>query len=230
MHLKHVHEERAGTGGGCAGASAGARLSSTHASIPSSPHVAASSAFAQHDACTVDYGSSVAHNLLSGGNTSISNRNRSSSNAIANDFCRLYIRLHCDHGGGNVSAHTSHLVGSAGANPFACFAAAFVALEAPLHGGASGNALQWMHDMQNSISVTAPGTSVNAAAVTEYALQVLQGRSKTAKSTVIPGFGHAALAAPDPRALALLKFARSHAVLQQHRSVQLAVVAIPGGM
>ena len=47
---------------------------------------------------------------------------------------RLYLTLHADHEGGNVSAHTCHLVGSALADPYLSFAAAMNGLAGPLHG------------------------------------------------------------------------------------------------
>lgn len=47
---------------------------------------------------------------------------------------RLYLTIHSDHEGGNVSAHTSHLVGSALSDPHLSFAAAMNGLAGPLHG------------------------------------------------------------------------------------------------
>lgn len=47
---------------------------------------------------------------------------------------RLYLTIHSDHEGGNVSAHTSHLVGSALSDPYLSFAAAMNGLAGPLHG------------------------------------------------------------------------------------------------
>jgi len=47
---------------------------------------------------------------------------------------RLYIVIHADHEGGNVSAHASHLVGSTLADPYLAFSAAMAGLAGPLHG------------------------------------------------------------------------------------------------
>ncbi len=47
---------------------------------------------------------------------------------------RGYLSIHSDHEGGNVSAHTSHLVGSALADPYLSFSAAMNGLAGPLHG------------------------------------------------------------------------------------------------
>jgi citrate synthase len=50
------------------------------------------------------------------------------------ELMRLYLVIHADHEGGNVSAHTSHLVGSALSDPYLSFAAALNGLSGPLHG------------------------------------------------------------------------------------------------
>lgn len=50
------------------------------------------------------------------------------------EYLRLYIALHGDHEGGNVSAHTAHLVGSALSDPFLSYSAALQGLAGPLHG------------------------------------------------------------------------------------------------
>ena len=47
---------------------------------------------------------------------------------------RLYLTIHVDHEGGNVSAHTCHLVGSALSDPYLSFAASMNGLAGPLHG------------------------------------------------------------------------------------------------
>jgi citrate synthase len=50
------------------------------------------------------------------------------------ELMRLYLTIHSDHEGGNVSAHTCHLVGSALSDPYLSFAAAMNGLAGPLHG------------------------------------------------------------------------------------------------
>ena len=52
----------------------------------------------------------------------------------ATELMRLYLTIHTDHEGGNVSAHTCHLVGSALSDPYLSFAAAMNGLAGPLHG------------------------------------------------------------------------------------------------
>ena len=50
------------------------------------------------------------------------------------ELMRLYLVIHSDHEGGNVSAHTTHLVGSALSDPYLSFAAGMNGLAGPLHG------------------------------------------------------------------------------------------------
>ena len=50
------------------------------------------------------------------------------------DLMRLYIVIHADHEGGNVSAHATHLVGSTLADPYLSFSAGMNGLAGPLHG------------------------------------------------------------------------------------------------
>ena len=50
------------------------------------------------------------------------------------ELMRLYLSIHTDHEGGNVSAHTVHLVGSALTDPYLSFAAGMCGLAGPLHG------------------------------------------------------------------------------------------------
>jgi citrate synthase len=55
-------------------------------------------------------------------------------NLDVEDLFRLYICVHMDHEGGNVSAHTNRLVGSALSDPYLSFAASLNGLAGPLHG------------------------------------------------------------------------------------------------
>jgi len=64
---------------------------------------------------------------------------------------RLYLVIHADHEGGNVSAHTTHLVGSALSDPYLSLAAAMNGLAGPLHGLANQEVIRWIKDMQEEI-------------------------------------------------------------------------------
>ena len=50
------------------------------------------------------------------------------------ELMRLYLTIHTDHEGGNVSAHTCHLIGSALSDPYLSFAGGMNGLAGPLHG------------------------------------------------------------------------------------------------
>ncbi len=60
---------------------------------------------------------------------------------------RLYLVIHSDHEGGNVSAHTTHLVGSALSDPYLSYAAGMNGLAGPLHGLANQEVLRWTLDL-----------------------------------------------------------------------------------
>lgn len=60
------------------------------------------------------------------------------------ELMRLYLVIHSDHEGGNVSAHTSHLVGSALSDPYLSVAAAMNGLAGPLHGLANQEVFVWL--------------------------------------------------------------------------------------
>ncbi|KAF3826123.1 hypothetical protein GH733_006237, partial [Mirounga leonina] len=67
------------------------------------------------------------------------------------ELMRLYLTIHSDHEGGNVSAHTSHLVGSALSDPYLSFAAAMNGLAGPLHGLANQEVLVWLTQLQKEV-------------------------------------------------------------------------------
>ncbi|KAK4684387.1 citrate synthase, partial [Tremellales sp. Uapishka_1] len=115
------------------------------------------------------------------------------------ELMRLYITIHSDHEGGNVSAHTGHLVGSALSDPFLSYAAALNGLAGPLHGLANQEVLRWTQKMQAKI-----GETPSDEAVAEYVWSTLKG------GQVVPGYGHAVLRKTDPRYTAQREFALKH--------------------
>merc|ERR1711977_481518 len=60
------------------------------------------------------------------------------------ELMRLYLTIHSDHEGGNVSAHATHLVGSALSDPYLSFSAGMCGLAGPLHGLANQEVLVWL--------------------------------------------------------------------------------------
>jgi citrate synthase len=67
---------------------------------------------------------------------------------------RLYITIHADHEGGNVSAHATHLVGSALSDPYLSFSAGMNGLAGPLHGLANQECLNYILGFQDKYGST----------------------------------------------------------------------------
>lgn len=113
------------------------------------------------------------------------------------DITRLYLMLHADHEGGNVSAHTTHLVGSALSDPYYSYAAGVCGLAGPLHGLANQECLRWLKATKTALGDQEPTVEV----LTKFAQDTL------ASGKVIPGFGHGVLRKTDPRYMIQREFA-----------------------
>eukprot|EP00930_Biecheleria_cincta_P099263 TRINITY_DN908_c0_g3_i2.p1 TRINITY_DN908_c0_g3~~TRINITY_DN908_c0_g3_i2.p1 ORF type:complete len:467 (+),score=114.42 TRINITY_DN908_c0_g3_i2:96-1496(+) len=123
-----------------------------------------------------------------------------SSDEDFNEVTRLYLMLHADHEGGNVSAHTGHLVGSALSDPYYAWAAGLCGLAGPLHGLANQECLAWLLDVQKELGNQTPTKEL----LTSFAEKTLK------EGKVIPGFGHAVLRNTDPRYMLEREFALKH--------------------
>src|SRR5690606_29820087 len=102
--------------------------------------------------------------------------------------------------GGNVSAHATHLVGSALSDPYLAFAAGMNGLAGPLHGLANQEVIKWIEEMREELGGGLPSKEQIAAYV----------RKTLSDGKVIPGYGHAVLRKTDPRFTAQMDFARKH--------------------
>jgi citrate synthase len=116
------------------------------------------------------------------------------------ELMRLYMTIHADHEGGNVSAHTTHLVGSALSDPYLSFAAGMNGLAGPLHGLANQEVIKWIYDMREELGVETP----SKAQIEEYVKKTLS------EGKVVPGYGHAVLRKTDPRFTAQMEFGKKH--------------------
>ena len=116
------------------------------------------------------------------------------------ELMRLYMTIHADHEGGNVSAHTVHLVGSALSDPYLSLAAGMNGLAGPLHGLANQEVIKWIFEMQEQIGSDNP----TKEQITEYVKKTLS------EGKVIPGYGHAVLRRTDPRFEAQMEFGKKH--------------------
>ncbi len=116
------------------------------------------------------------------------------------ELMRLYMTIHADHEGGNVSAHTTHLVGSALSDPYLSFAAGMNGLAGPLHGLANQEVIKWIFEMCENLNTKRP----TKAQIEEYVKQTLTS------GKVVPGYGHAVLRKTDPRFTAQMEFGKKH--------------------
>lgn len=112
------------------------------------------------------------------------------------ELMRLYLVIHSDHEGGNVSAHTCHLVGSALSDAYYCLSAAMNGLAGPLHGLANQEVLRWIMDLMKDL-----GGVPTKEQLTKYIWDTLNA------GKVVPGYGHAVLRKTDPRYIAQREFA-----------------------
>jgi len=116
------------------------------------------------------------------------------------ELMRLYMTIHADHEGGNVSAHTTHLVGSALADPYLSYAAGMNGLAGPLHGLANQEVVKWIYEMQEKLGTDLPSK--------EQIEQYVKDTISSGK--VVPGYGHAVLRKTDPRFAAQMEFGKKH--------------------
>jgi len=116
------------------------------------------------------------------------------------ELMRLYMTIHADHEGGNVSAHTTHLVGSALSDPYLSFAAGMNGLAGPLHGLANQEVIKWIFEMREHLGVDLP----TAEQIETYVKKTLS------EGKVVPGYGHAVLRKTDPRFTAQMEFGKKH--------------------
>uniref|UniRef100_A0A0N5AM67 Citrate synthase n=1 Tax=Syphacia muris TaxID=451379 RepID=A0A0N5AM67_9BILA len=115
------------------------------------------------------------------------------------ELMRLYLTIHSDHEGGNVSAHTCHLVGSALSDPYLSFAAAMAGLAGPLHGLANQEVLLFLSKIVKDL-----GHNYTEKDLRDWIWKYLKS------GQVVPGYGHAVLRKTDPRYTCQREFALKH--------------------
>ncbi|XP_043692534.1 citrate synthase, mitochondrial [Telopea speciosissima] len=115
------------------------------------------------------------------------------------ELMRLYVTIHTDHEGGNVSAHTGHLVASALSDPYLSFAAALNGLAGPLHGLANQEVLLWIKSVVDEC-----GENITTDQLKDYVWKTLNS------GKVVPGYGHGVLRKTDPRYMCQREFALKH--------------------
>ncbi len=115
------------------------------------------------------------------------------------DLSRLYLIIHSDHESGNVSAHATHLVGSALSDIYYATSAGLNGLAGPLHGLANQECLGWLLDVYKKFNGVPSKDELR-----QFAWDTLNS------GQVIPGYGHAVLRKTDPRFTAQAEFGSKH--------------------
>ena len=134
------------------------------------------------------------------------------------ELMRLYLFLHSDHESGNVSAHATHLVGSALSDVYYACSAAMDGLAGPLHGLANQVSLSWLIDVKNKFNGIPTKDELE-----QYAWDTLNS------GKVIPGYGHAVRRRPDPRYSAQLEFGKKYMADDElFKIVELVYEVVPG--
>lgn len=113
------------------------------------------------------------------------------------DVC---LTLHAEHGGGNNSTFTTHVVTSSGTDTYSCMAAALASLKGPRHGGANIKVVEMFEDMKAHVKDWKDEDEVRAY------LQGLLDKKGFDRSGLIYGMGHAVYSLSDPRANLLRSF------------------------
>jgi citrate synthase len=113
------------------------------------------------------------------------------------NLMRLYLTLHSDHEGGNVSAFATHTVGSALSDCYYALSAGLNGLAGPLHGLANQECLNFVLGI-----IEKYGGAPTKEQLVEFAWEILNS------GRVIPGYGHAVLRATDPRFKAFYDFGK----------------------
>lgn len=111
--------------------------------------------------------------------------------------------LHAEHGGGNNSTFTTHVVTSSGTDTYSSVAASIGSLKGPRHGGANLKVEEMFADIKSHVSDWTDETEV-----TEYLRKILNKEAFDG-SGLIYGMGHAVYTLSDPREIILKKFAKA---------------------
>ena len=105
----------------------------------------------------------------------------------------LGLVLHMEHGGGNNSTFTTHVVSSSGTDTYSAIAAALGSLKGPKHGGANVKVVKMFDDLKANVS-----DWTNEAQLKDYLCKLLD-REAFDHSGLIYGMGHAVYSLSDPR-------------------------------
>ncbi len=127
-------------------------------------------------------------------------RNNSEYTRLEADILDLALVLHAEHGGGNNSTFTTHVVTSSGTDTYSAIAAALGSLKGPKHGGANIKVVSMFEDMKKHIK------DWNSDEEVETYLKALLNKQAFDKAGLIYGMGHAVYSLSDPRAKVFEKY------------------------
>ena len=108
------------------------------------------------------------------------------------------LMLHMEHGGGNNSTFTTHVVTSSGSDTYSVMAAALASLKGPKHGGANIKVMEMMSDLKHNVKDTK-----------DVYLEKLVDKQAFDRKGLIYGMGHAVYSLSDPRAVVFKSFVES---------------------
>ena len=109
----------------------------------------------------------------------------------------LALILHAEHGGGNNSAFTTHVVSSSGTDTYSAIAAAIGSLKGPKHGGANARVMGMIEDFKANIT-----DITDEKQIIDHIVKVLKKETYD-RSGLVYGIGHAVYTKSDPRAVLL---------------------------
>ncbi|PWL52139.1 MAG: citrate synthase [Clostridiales bacterium] len=115
----------------------------------------------------------------------------------------LALVLHAEHGGGNNSTFTTHVVSSSGTDTYSAIAAALGSLKGPRHGGANIKVIRMFEDMKANLRDYTDDDEISAY------LTALLNKQAFDRAGLIYGMGHAVYSISDPRANILKSFVES---------------------
>ena len=113
----------------------------------------------------------------------------------------IALMLHAEHGGGNNSTFTTHVVTSSGTDTYSAIAAALGSLKGPKHGGANIKVVRMFEDMKDQVK-----DWTDEDEISRY-LERLLNKDAFDKAGLIYGMGHAVYSISDPRAKIMERFA-----------------------
>lgn len=115
----------------------------------------------------------------------------------------LTLILHAEHGGGNNSAFTTHVVSSSGTDTYSAISAAIGSLKGPRHGGANAKVMGMIDDIKAHIT-----SLTNEREIEDYLAKIIRKEAYD-QTGLVYGLGHAVYTVSDPRAVILEKAAET---------------------